>query len=444
MDGSRFDDLVKSLGAGRSRRSVLGALAGAVLAAVGVGQAEAATRKRSVGNSCSTNSDCASNLCVQETRTRKICHCASPADCPAATAQCQTAACLPSGYCATAITSGAACSDGNRCTTGDACQSDGSCLGTPVVCAATNECWTAGTCQAADGQCSPETYHGEGATCSAGVCHDGACCAPESQATTCDGGLCGAQTNNCGQTVQCLTLGGGSCQADTECCSGACVGNLCQAGKVATGGTCDSNADCVTGHCCSGVCRDFKTDVTNCGFCNNVCSSNNMATVTCSGGACNGTCAAGYADCDATKLTNGCETNILTDHDNCGGCGVVCSGVGETCQNGSCFCTANADSVTCAGKTCGSAVNNCGQTVSCGTCGGGETCNQSGQCVSPTCASLSQPCALNSDCCAGFFCGGDGVNHFCEACYGAGEPCGLDGDYLCCSGICNLVCQAAG
>ena len=44
-------------------------------------------------------------------------------------------------------------------------------------------------------------------------------------------------------------------------------------------------------------------------------------------------CAAGTADCDGT-LSTGCETNVDTDPDNCGGCGAVCSS--GSCTDGVC------------------------------------------------------------------------------------------------------------
>ena len=69
VDGSRFDELTKSLTAQRSRRGVLGALAASALAAVGARRAEAA-RLRAVGNSCVSNADCASGFCVHESCTR--------------------------------------------------------------------------------------------------------------------------------------------------------------------------------------------------------------------------------------------------------------------------------------------------------------------------------------------------------------------------------------
>lgn len=64
-----------------------------------------------------------------------------------------------------------------------------------------------------------------------------------------------------------------------------------------------------------------------------------------------------------------------TDPNNCGGCGQVCTSP-NTCGGGGtpgvCGCTD--DGSACAGQVCGSAVNNCGQTVSCGSCGMNQKC----------------------------------------------------------------------
>ena len=64
---------------------------------------------------------------------------------------------------------------------------------------------------------------------------------------------------------------------------------------------------------------------------------------TCQSGVCSvAVCDSGYADCDGVT-GNGCETNVATDVNNCGGCKVVCSEVtgGTVCRNGACaagFC----------------------------------------------------------------------------------------------------------
>ena len=104
MDGDGFDDLARRLGVARSRRGVLKTLAVGSLASVasmvGARSASAGARRRSVGNACRVNADCASNLCVSQSRTRKICHCQSAADCPGANDACHSPVCQTDGTCA--------------------------------------------------------------------------------------------------------------------------------------------------------------------------------------------------------------------------------------------------------------------------------------------------------------------------------------------------------
>ena len=96
-----------------------------------------------------------------------------------------------------------------------------------VVCPpAANECFVAGTCAPLTGLCSPPVYRGEGATCSAGVCFNQACCTPRPDADFCTG-MGGTATNNCGQTVVCdctgLPLNAPCVTADQCCPDGAAV-----------------------------------------------------------------------------------------------------------------------------------------------------------------------------------------------------------------------------
>ena len=149
MDPRDFDRLARTLDEGQSRRRALRALAGGALglaaASLGFDKTSAAA-KRSVGNACRLNGDCASGLCQRQGPSRAIC-----------------------------------------------------------ACSATSE----------------------GATCPGGVCHEQACCAPDAKATTC-GTLCGPQTNNCGQSVECGACcipNGGYCDITNflECCSKACL-----------------------------------------------------------------------------------------------------------------------------------------------------------------------------------------------------------------------------
>ncbi|HTY44297.1 MAG TPA: C1 family peptidase [Patescibacteria group bacterium] len=61
------------------------------------------------------------------------------------------------------------------------------------------------------------------------------------------------------------------------------------------------------------------------------------------------------------------------------------------------------------GKTCGSASDGCGGSLSCGSCAAGKTCNSTGQCV----------CAPN---CAGKNCGDNGCGGSCGTC-ASGQTC---------------------
>src|SRR5580658_4910456 len=70
-----------------------------------------------------------------------------------------------------------------------------------------------------------------------------------------------------------------------------------------------------------------------------VCSTQNITNNKCVAGKCDGTCNSGFADCDDNKQKDGCETNINTDPNNCGGCGNVCSNnhiATPTCVGGIC------------------------------------------------------------------------------------------------------------
>ncbi len=98
---------------------------------------------------------------------------------------------------------------------------------------------------------------------------------------------------------------------------------------------------------CGGTCVNLQTNTSNCGACGVVCSSNNMASTTCSSGQCTvrlflsrqliskGTCNTGFRDCTGNLAVNGCETNVATSTINCGACGVLC----PTPTNGAAVCT---------------------------------------------------------------------------------------------------------
>src|SRR5439155_509601 len=96
--------------------------------------------------------------------------------------------------------------------------------------------------------------------------------------------------------------------------------------------------------------RSITSDINNCGGCDLKCSLNHISATCSSGGACNGTCDTGYADCDSNKQTNGCETDLNTTAANCGACGRVCSSnhvTGSGCSAGSCTGTCSSGFADC-------------------------------------------------------------------------------------------------
>src|SRR5213593_3517775 len=170
------------------------------------------------GNACTRTDTCQGGTCVG----------ANPVVCVASD-QCHTAgACNPAtGACSNpAKSNGAPCDDGNDCTQTDTCQA-GACLGTnPVVCTASDQCHSAGTCNPATGACSNP------AKPNAAPCNDGNDC---TQSDTCQGGACvGTNPVVCTASDQCHTAG--TCNPATGACSNPAKPNAapCNDGNACT------------------------------------------------------------------------------------------------------------------------------------------------------------------------------------------------------------------
>jgi hypothetical protein len=125
--------------------------------------------------------------------------------------------------------------------------------------------------------------------------------------------------------------------------------------------------------------------------------------------------------------------------DGCGGSCGTCGG-GESCQDGRCVCVP-----ACGGKTCG--PDGCGE--SCGTCHAAETCQES-QCVcSGGAPGPGEVCTDTASCCAytelderSCERGSGPCSTILKACrYGLGGPCGGScdclGDLVCTDGVCR-------
>ncbi|MCX7958294.1 MAG: choice-of-anchor D domain-containing protein, partial [Deltaproteobacteria bacterium] len=148
------------------------------------------------------------------------------------------------------------------------------------------------------------------------------------------------------------------------------------------GSNCDADhADC-NNDPTDGCEIDLRTDKNNCGGCGSVCNPSN-ANATCENKKCRiESCKGTYQDCN-NDVSDGCESDMLIDNSNCGGCRKIC-GNKSSCKNGSCVCESgylNCDNDFATNGCevdkntdpahCGDCITNCGQNSVCvsGFCG---------------------------------------------------------------------------
>jgi hypothetical protein len=84
---------------------------------------------------------------------------------------------------------------------------------------------------------------------------------------------------------------------------------------------------------------DLFADANNCGSCGTACSGQGVISKACTGGICSSPCASGWEDCNANKLLDGCEIHVASDPDQCGSCGAACPPIANgsrACANGKC------------------------------------------------------------------------------------------------------------
>jgi hypothetical protein len=177
--------------------------------------------------------------------------------------------------------------------------------------------------------------------------------------------------------------------------TGSLDGYVCPTGQIfcSTASVCGAGGagdECVTGNCCSsadcdgGVCQNNTCIGTGCNGDAAACAPITNATATCNGdGTCSYTCNAPFANCTNNIPTVGCNVDTQTDINNCGGCGLACSGtnipnpvcqsVGGTgtctghCADGWVDCDSNRQANGCeTAATCGACCT--------GACGAGDIC----------------------------------------------------------------------
>lgn len=226
--------------------------------------------------------------------------------------------------------------------------------------------------------------------------------------------------------------------ATAECSAGEC--------RIATDGCAPGYQDC-NGDPADGCEVDLKTNKLNCGACNKVCPDLN-GDPSCVAGACQITCNDGFQDCDDNR-DNGCEINTKTSSKNCAECGKACpaaAGYSAYCKDSACgqtLCAAgkgdcNGDPVDGCETTTTNDVDNCGGCgIKCQAVNANVACVNS-QCVITTCQGTYADCNKGT---------ANGFKDGCEAdtsvdtgnCGGCGKACNIaNGSAKCSSGSCEV------
>ena len=294
---------------------------------------------------------------------------------------------------------------------------------------------------------------------------------PGGATAACTNGMCGL---NCAAgTADCNNSPADGCEVNTQtdemhcgACNHACS-NTNASATVCTAGGCVPTCNAGFGDCVKpaapaaddGCETNTATNVDHCGTCGRACSGANVASKSCTAGACDSACDVGFANCvmPPTGADNGCELPVLTDDANCGGCANDCSG-GLDCDKGPlnqkvCGCGNNAECggggncngatgiCTCNGTACGAGEVCVGNACSCNNgaaCAANMLCCQSpAGCVNPY-TDANNCGACGRECPAGFVCGGMApqapscrcdADADCNA--GAAGTCGGNGQCTC-------------
>lgn len=336
------------------------------------------------------------------------------------------------------------------------CRNDGDCggnLATPLCNTTTGKCVEC----LDDSRCGAKTYCNAEGACVDGCKNDTDCPAPTGDAgVDADDPDAKVVGLSCDTSIH-MCVG---CKADSNCPDGflcTVADGICRPG-------CTEAHGCPTGRdCCSGKCLDTAKEVTNCGGCGVACPTPANTTMKCERdtttgkGVCKvGSCAAGWADCNSSTAggaADGCEQDIFTKLDNCGGCGTAC-----TIANGTGVCEGGVCKVaTCStgfGNCDGIHTNGCEQELKtvahCGACNTAcAPANAAGDCSDGTCKIGScntgyGNCDVSS---------GGGHGNGCETnlktdannCNACGTVCpSTGGTPACVAGVCKFSSCAAG
>ncbi|HEX9295608.1 MAG TPA: hypothetical protein VF881_07230 [Polyangiaceae bacterium] len=218
---------------------------------------------------------------------------------------------------------------------------------------------------------------------------------------------CGPGKKPCGS--QCVALD----DPATGCAGSSCspcglphATAICGPGGLCAIGVCGAgfeNCDGVVANGCEAL---LVSDVENCGACGRVCSGAHVLSKECVGGICASSCELGFANClrPLSGADDGCERAVGNDNANCGGCGNDCTvqGSGLTCGSGGvpgqCGCT---DNMGCRSAMGGGGCNVTTGRCLCGptTCRPGETCQAATMGPDVCACNGGSACGSNQTCC---------------------------------------------
>ncbi len=310
-----------------------------------------------------------------------------------------------------------ACGTGSACATGSTC-----CGGT---CKSLDDVASCGAC---GNDCRALTATGVTATCASRQCAF-ACSAPN--------------LNHCVGNTSVPPKAGDACETDVSTSAVSC-GSCGHACAPSSNQTTVTGYPCVTGQCqvtcatqylnCNNASEDgceVAVSTSNCGSCSRVCQPGLHAGASCqsqpNGWQCGFACEPNYDHCVAGNSVPpgeavACESNLMTDRNNCGTCGHQCT-ADQACVNGSCMCQ---NALCGAGQICLSTANRCGCDSSMCASGCCTAQGAGGSCVEGTNASA---------------CGAGGAT--CSVCTTTGCPtkCTVSRTGFCsCSGSTAGVC----
>lgn len=224
----------------------------------------------------------------------------------------------------------------------------------------------------------------------------------------------------------------GCASASCAACSMVHAAGSCRDGTCVRG-LCDDGYDDCDGRSETGCEVQLASDKNHCGGCGRACSANQV----CNRGSCADSCSPGLTACDGSCV------DLASNTDHCQRCGNACplpSNGTATCEAGVCRIHCNLGYQACGNSCCKIGSDACAPQCSGKSCGSGDGCGgrcQTGicpanaQCSSGSCTCLHESCSTT--CCApGEVCGQLGS---CCRPQCAGRQCGKDP-------VCGTSCGA--